>query len=228
MKTIYLLKKLERYPLFTENDVSKIIDKSPEYVKNLLYRLNKESHIKRIERGKYTSYDDVMIFASYMAAPSYLGLWTAFRHYNWTQQQPSSISILSSVSKRNITFQNTDVIFLKTKHMFGYRKERYSDFDILISDKEKTIIDALLFHLPIEDIISALSDEEIDYEKLRDYALKTKNISLIKRLGYLLKKEIGNAFGLKAMDNNYIKLDYLGKRIGKKDPDWKLIINMQT
>ena len=100
MKTINLLKKLETYPLFTENDAAKIVNKSAKYIRTLLYRLHKQGLINRIEKGKYTLYHDAMIFASYLATPSYLGLWTALRHYNMIQQQPLGIFIVSSIPKK--------------------------------------------------------------------------------------------------------------------------------
>lgn len=220
-----LMKILERYPLFTQNDVAKLTNKGEKYIRTMLYRLAKKSRIKRVEKGKYTMHEDAMIFASHISKPSYLGLWTAFRYYNWTQQQPFSFFLLSPVSRKRIKFDNTEMIFIKNKHMFGYKKERYGDFDIFISDKEKTIIDGLLFHLPIDDIKTGLDDEDLDFEKLAEYANRTKNHSLIKRLGYLLEKKKGNNYGLKSKDNNYITLNYLGKNKGKKDKKWKLILN---
>ena len=223
MKTIHLLKKLERLPLFTENDVAKIVNKSPKYIRTLLFRLNKEKLIRRIEKGKYTLHEDVLIFASHIVIPSYISLWTALRYYNMTQQQPTSFFILSRIKRKNIN--NLNINFLSTKHMFGYKKERYSDFDIFMASPEKAIIDSLLFKLPIEDIKIALEKESIDFKRLSEYAKKTKNKSLIKRLGYLLEKEKNNSYALKALDNNYILLNYLGGKKGKKDKKWKLIIN---
>ena len=225
MKTIHLLKKLERYPLFTENDVAKIVNKSPEYVKTLLYRLNKQNIVKRIEKGKYTVYDDPMLFASHIVAPSYLSLWTAFRFYSMTQQQPFGIFVISRVNKKKIKFQNIDILFSKTKHLFGYKKERYADFDIFIAEEEKAVVDALLFKIPLQDIMYALESEKLNFEKLAVYAKKTNNRSLIKRLGYILEAKKGKNYGLRALDNNYIPLDYLNKKKGRKDRVWKLIIN---
>ncbi len=227
MKTINLLKKLEKYPLFTENDIVKIINKSSKYVRTLLYRLNKDNLIKRIEKGKYTIYNDPIIFASYASIPSYLSLWTALRYYNMTQQQPYGIFVVSNAPKKSINFQDTQIIFKTTKHLFGYKKERYSDFDIFIADREKAIIDSMIFKLPLEDIIKALDNKELNFEKLSEYAKKTKNMSLIKRLGYILKNKRGSSYGLKPWDNNYIFLDYLGKKKGKKNAKWKLIVNCE-
>ncbi len=225
MKTINLLKKLETYPLFTENDAAKIVNKSAKYIRTLLYRLHKQGLINRIEKGKYTLYHDAMIFASYLATPSYLGLWTALRHYNMIQQQPLGIFIVSSIPKKSIKFDNIEIIFAYSKHLFGYKKERYNDFDVFISEREKALVDSLLFKIPLSYINRALDDAKIDFKKLSMYAIKTKNKSLIKRLGYMVENKKGSSFGLKAMDNNYIRLDYLGKKKGKKDRKWKLIIN---
>lgn len=223
MKTIYLLKKLERFPLFSENDVAKIINKSPKYVRTLLYRLNKQNLIKRIEKGKYTVHEDPLIFTSHIIIPSYISLWTALRYHNMTQQQPTSFFVLSRAKRKNI--KDLNIIFASAKHMFGYKKERYSDFDIFMAEPEKAIIDSLLFKIPIQDINFALGNKKLNFEKLSDYAKKTKNKSLVKRMGYLLEKKKNSSYGLKALDHNYILLDYLGKKKGKKDKKWKLIIN---
>jgi len=226
VKTINLLKKLERYPLFTENDIAKIVNKSHKYIRTLLYRLHKQGLINRIEKGKYTLHHDAMIFASYLATPSYLGVWTALRYYNMIRQQPFSVFVVSCIPKKSIKFYNTNIIFIYTKRLFGYKKERYNDFDIFISEREKALVDSLLFKIPLSYISQALDNGEIDFKKLSEYAIKTKNKSLIKRLGYMLESRKGSSFGLKAMDGNYVKLDYLGNSKGKKDTKWKLIINM--
>ncbi len=225
MKSIELLKKLDRYELFSENDVVRIIDKNKSYAKLLLHRLYKNNLVKRIERGKYTIHDDAMIFASSLVKPSYISLISAFRYYGFTQKQPVNIYILSPVSKKSINFGVTKIIFLRTKHLYGYGKERYGDFDILIAEPEKAIIDALLFKLPLQDIIDALDTAKINYEKLINYAVKTKNKSLIKRLGYIIESKTGKDFGLKPLDANYIKLDYLSRNTGRKNKKWRLILN---
>src|SRR3989338_3578631 len=115
MSSYELIKKLEKFSLFTENDIAKLTNKSPKYVRTMLYRLAKKKIIKRMERGKYTVYEDAQIYASHIAKPSYLGLWTAFKHYNWTQQQPYALFVISPVSRKRLNFDNTEIIFIKTK-----------------------------------------------------------------------------------------------------------------
>lgn len=224
MSTINLLKKLERYPLFTENDVSKLINKSPDYVKTYLYRLHKKGIITRIEKGKYTLHSDPLIFSSYIAIPSYFSLWTALRFYNMTQQQPIDLFLMSAKKRRDIALPGMKIRFIKTRHMFGYTKIRYTDFDIFIAEKEKAIIDSMLYKIPMADVHEALND--LNFQKLCEYTKRTKNASLIKRIGYLIEMRTGQDFGLKVMDNNYIKLDSQRKEKGIKNSKWKLWVNI--
>lgn len=226
IKTVEIIRQLERYSLFTENDVAKLVNKKPGYVRTFLYRLSRRKLIKKIERGKYTLHEDAMMFATDLVVPSYISLWTAFKYYGMLQQQPFNIFVVSSKPRKPVQFENVKIIFLFSRHnMFGYKKQRYSGFDIFIADREKAIIDALLFKLPVQDIYFALSNEDIDLKKLSEYAMKIKNKSLIKRLGYMLEKKSGESYGLMAMDNNYIKLDYLSNKKGEVNSKWKLVVN---
>ncbi|MFH1432287.1 MAG: hypothetical protein ABIG84_03650 [archaeon] len=227
MKTIDILKTIEKYPLITFNEFIKITGTNPEYARTYLSRLKKDNRIYTIEKGKYTTHDDPLLFSSYIATPSYISYWTALRYHNLTEQLPKDIMIATPRSKDTITFQKTDIRFFKTKHMWGYRKHRYRDFDIFMAEKEKSIIDCLSGkNTPFDEIIKAIATKEYDHKKIIEYALKTKNNSLIKRLGYLLEH-----FGIKTgnlkshIDNNYIPLDPGMPKKGTATERWKIIIN---
>jgi predicted transcriptional regulator of viral defense system len=135
--------------------------------------------------------------------------------------------IASPKSKKTIDFQGTKIRFFKTKHMWGYKKQRYMDFDILVAEKEKCIIDSLLIkNIIFDEIVKAIGTKEFDSKKLVEYAIKTKNKSLMKRIGYLMGK-----FGfeteelIKHLDNNYILLDWNGIKKGERNKKWKIIVN---
>jgi predicted transcriptional regulator of viral defense system len=222
MNTIRLLKQLDLYPVFTEKDLLKLTKTTKKYARTLLSRLQKKGYIFRIERGKYSLYDDPLVFASHLTTPSYLSLWTALRYHNLTQQQPQNIFVMVKSPKRKAHLQNTTLNFMVTKQFWGYKTKRYRDFDIFMAEPEKAIIDSLLAHLPLEYITEAIEMHQ-NPQKLAEYAQKTKNHSLIKRLGYLLEKHKQNACGLKPLDYNYIHLNYTKKK-GKKDKKWRLIL----
>ena len=225
MKAIPLLRRLEQHPVFTQNDVAKIVNKGAPYVRTLLYRLAKAGLITRIERGKYTMHADPLIVASHMVTPSYLSLWTALRYYNLIEQQPLALFVMTPAARRKVVFADTEIVFVKTRHLFGYRKVRHADLDIFMAEKEKAIIDALLHRLPLDAISSALEGGEMDPRKLSDYARRTGNAALIKRLGYLMEKKMGNPSGLEPPDRAYVLLDYHGKKEGKRDARWRLVVN---
>ncbi len=222
MNAINLLKQLDLYPIFTEKDVITLTKTTKKYARTLLSRLQQKGYIFRIERGKYSLYDDPLIFSSHLTKSSYLSLWTALRYHNLTQQQPQNIFVMVKSPKKKIKLANTTIHFIVTTQFWGYKKERYRDFDIFIAEPEKVIIDSLLARLPLEYIIEAI-ELHPNPQKIAKYAKKTKNSSLIKRVGYLLEKYKQNSYGLKPQDYNYVLLDY-AKRKGKKDKTWRVII----
>ena len=219
MKKIELIKMLEKYPLFTFNEFVRMTGKSSEYARTYLYRLKKEGLVFRVEKGKYTVFDDAMMFSSHIIVPSYISFWTAFRFHNFTEQLPSDIMIAVAKSKENIAFKGTKVRFFKTKHLWGYRKYRYRDFDIFVAEKEKCIIDSLLLkNVPFDEIVKSIRTKEFDADKLSQYAVKTGNKSLMKRVGYIMDQCGMNAAAerlTRYLDNNCILLDWSATGKGK-------------
>ncbi len=227
MKTIDLIKILQNYPIFTDNDVAKILNKKPEYIKTLLYRMKKRKLIYKIERGKYTIYDDAFIFSSHISIPSYISLWSAIRYYDLTEQLPKTIFIMVPKSRKSLKFKDTLIEFAKTKYFFGYKKEHYKGFEIFIAEPEKAIIDSLLSKkVPFDEIIKAIKTKSLNIKKLTAYAIKTKNKSLMKRLGFILEE---NKFKcqrlMRFVDNNQTFLDWALRRKGKINKKWRIIDN---
>jgi len=228
MKKIGLLKMLERYPLFTFNEFVRVTGKTPEYSRTYLHRLKKEGLVFQVEKGKYTVFEDPMVFSSYITLPSYISFWTAIRFYNFTEQLPRDIMLASPKPKKNMVFNKKRIRFFKTKHMWGYKKQRYRDFDIFVAEKEKSIIDSLLLrNIPFSEVVKAVQTKDFDAGKLVEYAIKTKNKSLMKRLGYMM--EISGIDGrgklIEHFDRNYILLSWNGKASGKKNKKWRIILN---
>lgn len=227
MKTIELLEELRKRPLFTVNDIARLLRKNEAYVKVAAYRLKKRGLIRSVERGKYTVHDDPVLFASYIATPSYISFWTALRMHNMTEQMPSDVMIAVRKSKNEIAFSGRRITFTKTGHFWGYSKMRYMGFDIFVAEKEKAIIDCLLAkNTPFDEAAKAILDGEYDAEKLIGYARKTGNSSLAKRIGYLLEKCRADASGLLDLaDSNYVPLDWSAGTKGYRDARWKILVN---
>lgn len=227
MKTIELLEIMRKRPIFTINDLSRILRKSGNYVKVVVYRLRKQGIIKRIERGKYTVHDETIEIASYLATPSYISFWTALRIYNLTEQLPFGAMVAVPKPKKEILFNGEKIIFTKLSQFWGYTKMRYRDFDIFVAEKEKAVIDCMLAkNTPFDEAAKAVMNGDMDYEKLIEYVKRTKNRSLAKRIGFLIEKHGKDASALLDMlDSNYIPLNWSLKSEGRKDFRWKIVMN---
>lgn len=227
MKGMKIIKLLGKRPIFSINEFARITGKGAGYSRLYLHRLNKDGLVFRIERGKYTVFDDPMIFSSHIVLPSYISFWTAIRFHGLTEQLPRDIMLASPKSRKNLEFKGTRIRFFRTSNIWGYGKQRYGDFDIFVADKEKCIIDSLLLkNVPFDEIAKAIETRELDENTIADYAIKAGDKSLIKRIGYIME-----AFGMDAtklemrLDNNYILLDWHGPKAGKKNKKWKIIEN---
>lgn len=227
MNRINAIKALEKRPLFTFNEFVRIIGKKPQYARIYLHRLKSRGLVFQIERGKYSVFDDPLIFSSHIMLPSYISFWTALRFYGFTEQLPVEIMIASPKPREGISFHGTKIHFFKTKHLWGYKKQRYAGFDIFVAEKEKSIIDSLLAkNTPFDEIAKAVETRDFDAKRLIEYAVKTKNKSLMKRVGYLMEN-----FGLEPkelaghLDNNYVLLDWNGGKKGEKSKNFKVIVN---
>ncbi len=227
MKAVELLEDFRKMPMFTINELSRMLRKDEKYVRTAAYRLESNGLIKRVERGKYTVYDDPLMFASCITVPSYISFWTALRIYNLTEQLPGGAMVAVTKPKKEIEFNGERITFTKTRHFWGYTKMRYRDFDIMIAEKEKSVIDCMLSkNTPFDEAAKAVMGGELDYEKLIEYVRKTGNGSLAKRIGFLIEKHGRDAGALLGIiDSNYIPLNWSLKSEGRKDFRWKIVMN---
>ncbi|MBS3134970.1 hypothetical protein J4406_01185 [Candidatus Woesearchaeota archaeon] len=234
MKKIELLKELGKYPLFNLKTVRDMTNKDGNYTKLLIHRLKKDKLIFEIEKNKYTLNKDSFTIASNMIWPCYISGWSAVSYYHLTDQIPQAIFVITTRArkKREIIFNNTKIIFtrVKPKYFFGYKRERYGDYDIFIAEKEKALIDsALLKKISFSEICDIIKDnvEDINIPLLIKYLIKIKNKSLMKRFGFLLDRlNIKNDELSRLIDFKYIPLDELISKKGKKDKKWRIIDNV--
>ncbi len=234
MKSINLIKELQKYPIFNLKIIRDILKKNGNYTKIVVYRLKKNGLIFEVEKDKYSVNENALIAASFITWPSYVSGWAGLRFYNLTEQLPQTINVITTRQRKNkkVTFKNVKIEFTKIKPslFFGYKKERYLDFDIFLGEKEKILIDCALFKLisfsEIHEIIS-LNIEEINIDKLIDFLKRIKNKTLIKRFGYLLDKLNIDKHNIlkKFVDPKYVILDYFLPNKGLKNKKWKVIEN---
>lgn len=237
MKTSAALKSLEKYAVFDLNVVRSIIKKDIPYTRLFLHRLKKLGYVFEIERNRYTVHRDAFLIASRIAWPSYISLWSAIRFHNLTEQIPHSIWAVTTRKRRKnkIRFADAEILFVltKPKYFFGFKKVDFKGFEIFVAEPEKSIIDGLLFRkISVSEIFSILKSNlhSISVERTLNYAIKTKNKALIKRIGFL--------FGRLGLDYYnklkryvcfpYTALEYNLPVEGKRDEKWKILKNVKV
>ena len=211
----------------------------------ILSRMEEKGFIERIEKGKYliiplggekgkyTLHE--FVIASYLVEPYAISYWSALHHYGLTEQIPSTVFVQTPARKKKSRIEifgvNYQIVRVKEDKFFGIRNEWIEETKVNVTDKEKTIIDCLdMPHYAggIIEVAKALKDNSLNYNQLREYAVKLDNFAVIRRLGYLSEK-MGVPINLPLpRSNKYLLLDPTMPAKGENDPKWRLVINQDT
>ncbi len=234
VKSFNVYESLRRYAVFDTKILNYFLNKSQGYANLFRYRLKKNFKLFKIEKNKYTFYNDPFLIASRIIWPSYISCWSALSFHKMTEQIPQTVQVITVKNKKQIKFLYTKIQFIKIKkeNFFGFEKVDYSNFEIFISDKEKTLIDCLLLKEVSFSEIKYILNENIkilNVNKIIRYLKIINNSSLTKRFGFLLENLGYDTY--KRLKNNidltYTLLNYSKPNEGKKDRKWRLILNDQ-
>lgn len=251
-KEAYLLSSLaeKKKQLFAVKDVMKELGCSHNYAKVITSRLIKKKWLTQIEKGKYLIVpleagkesiytEHEFIIASELVQPYYIAYWSALNYHGMTEQVPFTVFIATTKRRRNKKIHEVSYEFvaITKRKFFGYTAVNIAGKDIFISDREKTVADCLdhpEYCGDVTEVAKAIwnAREELDFERLLDYALKMKNGAILKRLGYLLQKlEIKIPADIdkrirQNISNGYAVLNTSGRKKGRHKSEWKLLVNI--
>lgn len=250
-KESFLLSTLARKdkPIFSINDARKVLKGD---VRKTLSSLKEKKWILPLKRGLYVIVPleigiegsealilHNFVIASHLVKPYYIGYWSALNHHGLTDQIPSTTFIATKKPKNPLEILGNEFYFvtLVEHKFFGFETEKINENEVLISDKNKTIVDSLdhpEYVGGIENVAKAIFfyHEELDFEKVREYGIRMKNFTIFKRLGHIL-----DVSGLSEKYENVLKgvkllkgfslLDPLSPRKGKYSRKWGLLINVE-
>lgn len=234
MKLLDFIRTLETYekPVFTVNDVSKVIDADKKYARIYLNRLKAKGVVEAVERDKYVlAGTHPYVAATNLVFPSYMSFLTALYYYGATTQIPGIIYIASTRSKKSLTLKGYSLEFIKLKkeRFFGYTREKFQGKFIFVAEKEKLIVDSLFLprYCPVNEIYNAMGDEKLSIDTLVEYGIRMDSVVTIKRLGYLLEKkgiDVYERLKLR-LNRKYDLLNPLLPKKGEKNIKWRLIVN---
>jgi predicted transcriptional regulator of viral defense system len=204
-----------------------------------IWSLSKTGTIIRLEKGKYvrSSYSDDRVMANFMAPDGGIAYWTALSAHGLTEQFANRTFIQTAMRKKSISENSRLYDFIKVPKykLFGYKTYGYGNHQYKMTDVEKTIIDC--FDLPqyagwYHENIKALKNANLFQSKMIKYCKKMHNMSLIKRLGFLIdfldkpNMEGFIQYAQKNIDNNYSLFEIGGEKEGEYNSKWKLVLNI--
>ncbi len=231
-------------------DIKSELNTTYKNAKKIASKLNKKGWLDRIDRGKYLIIpleageesiytEHEFVIASNLISNYYIAFLSALNFHGMTEQTPYTVFVATTERKKNRVTHDIPYNFIKIdkKKFFGFKKYAVASSQINISVPEKTIIDSL-DHLEysggIIEVVKGLEEkrDELDIDKMVNYAVKINNGAVVKRLHYLMDflnfdmpDEVENRL-IKNYSDSYSLLDNTLSDKGKYRSKWKLRINI--
>ncbi|HKK42007.1 MAG TPA: hypothetical protein VJ963_06335 [Bacteroidales bacterium] len=236
-----LLKVVEESQLdiFSTTELARIVDYSPADIQNYLETLSNNGLITRLERGKYCRIyiRDKFVIGSRIINGGVVSHQSALALHELDKDIPGEVYVSSCHQKVNKTFSGTRFNFIRIRpHKdFGSMVMQRNNHRISVTDLEKTIIDC--FDLPryvrsYSDLMMLFPDTHFNQARLFDYGLRLGNISVLKRIAYLLDESNParySSFNTKVrrlVNDRYTLLDPSGPEKGPFNVRWRIRNNV--
>ena len=177
------------------------------------------------------------VIASNLVTPYYIGYWSALNHYGFSEQIPRTTFIATPKSKMPLKILNADYYFVRIeeKKFFDFDEIKIEDWKVNISSPEKTIADCLdhpEHSGGIDEVARAIyfNHGEIDIKRIYVSAERMGNITILKRLAYILEVTgflylYRDSFSQFSPSKGYPLLDPLSPKKGKYNSRWGLLVN---
>lgn len=240
-KQIDFLKLLDdnEIQIFRLSEIEKQLNQKVENLNEVLENLVHKELLTRIEKGKFCrpNFRDEFVIGTFVAENSAVAYWSALNLHGLTEQFSNTVFIQATYRKDDKTILGTAYKFVRIApyKRAGVIWNGYGNFRYPITDIEKTIIDC--FDQPqysggYAELIRAVSQAQMQPDKLIAYCTAIKNIAVIKRIGFLAELFQLNAlqpfiaFAKKQANKKYNLFDPQGAEQGEFVADWKLRLNI--
>lgn len=248
--------------IFSTKDIIAELKCSYVYAKVIAHDLAKKKWIAILRRGTYLimplsagvepAYTEhEFVIASHLLSPYYIAYWSALNFHRLTEQTPFTVFIATTkrMMSRKVFDVNYSFITLKKRSFFGFVPVEVSSHKVNVSDLQKTLADAL-DHLEycggISEVAKCLwnARKKMSLEKVVEYSIKMGNMTILKRLGYLIetlrivdetngnnKKTISNmkrliSPGMSILDPTVYSQHHNNKEVGRYNTRWNLLVNI--
>ncbi|MFH0970738.1 MAG: type IV toxin-antitoxin system AbiEi family antitoxin [Candidatus Diapherotrites archaeon] len=232
--------------IFSIDELSKKTSSRP-LARKMASTLSRKKWVERLSRGLYLILElaagskpewseDSFYIASKLARPYYLGYLSMLHYYSWTEQVPNTISVVTTkiTTPKIIHGTKYEFVTLSKKKFFGYKETNIRGHTIVVSDPEKTLVDALdhpEYCGGIDEVKKAIVYAKVDWGKVITYAERMGNGAIYKRMGFLLE-EMGVPISKEIIEDlrgrlttGYAPLYPTAGNTGKYNTRWNIQIN---
>ena len=191
-------RELDRAEIITQLGIS------ADSADQLIRSLRKKGWLERAGRGRYLvippdqgpdaiGESNLLALASRITNPYYFAYSTAAAHYGLTTQARNVVWIAatrSGLRTRQLLGASIRFAHLTPRKFFGYETIQVFGYPVMMSDREKTIIDCVdKMNLAgnaseVRRMIATVA-RRIDWEKIVHYLEQIDSVSLIQRFGFL-------------------------------------------
>ena len=239
----------EKKIFITAKELDEIFNLSPIERAKIVFRLKRKNILFPVKRGVYIfspleagpsgmGIDEMLIPPLYFSKNNYyIGYSTMFNYYGFTEQLFQTVYVPNTFFAKEKIIYGIKFKFLKIpgNRMYGLKKIRVKDTEVIVSDKERTLIDLLYFCKPVGGIKVAseifkktIDEKQCNIKKVISYTCKFQNVTLRKRVGIILE-ELGIDESLLRPLAKTIKktaISSLDKsRKGTINKRWRVIVN---
>ena len=239
-KKILLFIENAAWDIFSIDFLLEKFEISSSKLYNVLWRLERNGIITKIEKGKYCrqSFRDEYVIGSFIVKNGGIAYWTAMQYHGLTEQIPNVVYVQTTQDKRDKSIFGVRYFFVRVKKekLTGFITKGYGNHSFQITDVEKTVVDC--FDMPqygggYNEIIKAFYRAKLSARKMVKYCKAVNNLSVTKRLGYLcelLEKPQMDYFVKYAQsvrNEKYSLFEAGGEKTGKTDRRWRLVLNIE-
>jgi predicted transcriptional regulator of viral defense system len=188
-------------------------------------------------KSRYTEHE--FVIASYLVSPCYIAYWSALNFHRFTEQTPFTVFVATTKRTKNMEVLNIkyNFITLSKGKFFGFEPTAVGTYNINISDREKTLADALdhaEYCGGLLEVAKSLwnANEKVSMDKIVGYAERMGNTAIVKRLGYLVESlNLSVDSGIlskmrKMISPGMSALDPTRPKKGTYNTRWNLLLNI--
>ena len=198
----------EKISIITKEQFDKYFNFPKKASEKTLFRLKKKGILTAIKRGVYfysplESGPAGSSINEFLAPPVffpnnnyYIGYSTMYNYYGFTDQIFQTMYILNTSLQRGKTIGNIrfKMIKIPAGRMYGLEKIKIKDVEVIVSDKERTLVDMFYFSGPVgglkrtfEILKEQVKGRRIDIGRLVKYSVRFSSVSTRKRIGFALE-----------------------------------------